>query len=218
MHYGGMIRRAQTTGSCISHLALPNPENPSLCEKSILDTHWVTNTSAPCISAFKPIIGIDSLPQQLISGSTVSQHFSPTSFWWIGEQLHRLVLLDYPNRAPLLRANYKQLELSALGDVARFTNRPQESQSELNTLRKEITLKYFKDCYSLMLQLTELFREKSVRKTWRLGTSLTLLYYWNWSRLNKSSFMQYNFWPGRIVPVDLILTIITGFLLYKKRR
>ena len=117
MHYAGQVRRAQTTGSVISHLAQPNPQSPEVPESDILDTHWVTGTSSPCLSVFKPLIGVDALQQDLIS----PQFYAPDSIWWKGELLHRLVLKKFAERSSLVRARVHILELQSFEHTSRFS-------------------------------------------------------------------------------------------------
>jgi dipeptidase len=56
--------------------------------------HWVTGTSAPCLSIFKPVILEDGLPDQ---GPTPGGKFDSDTLWWRHEALHRAALADYPN-------------------------------------------------------------------------------------------------------------------------
>lgn len=210
MHYAGIIRRAQTTGSIVSHLALPNYENSRLLENEIVDIHWVTHTSSPCISVFKPIIGIDSFPD--LNDSNFIQNeseYKSLSFWALGELLHRLTLSDFANRSPLLHARSKQIEKKALADVSRLADRVSIHDKNLSLLRKKLTLKYYTQHCKMMIELIQLFTKKNraLDKRWRFGSSLLLWYYWNWSSKNKTlgSFKISNFFPRRIIPIDFVV-------------
>ena len=55
--------------------------------------HWVTGTSAPCTSVFKPVILEDGLPEQ---GPQPGDRFDVETLWWRHEMLHRAALADYP--------------------------------------------------------------------------------------------------------------------------
>lgn len=83
-HATGMTIPDNSVGSLVSHI------------KKDIQIHWVTGTSAPCISTFKPIF----MPKpgfkvkQKLGGSI----YNPESIWWQHEKLHRLVLLDYQKR------------------------------------------------------------------------------------------------------------------------
>jgi len=86
-HAGNLITRnsTQTTGSMIVHL--------HKIDKPII---WVTGTSAPCISMFKPLWFDNKVLPDL--GSKLAIKFGTNSFWWKHELLHREVLKNYQNR------------------------------------------------------------------------------------------------------------------------
>lgn len=54
--------------------------------------HWVTGTSAPCTSIFKPVFLDAGLPAQ---GAIPGDKDDATSLWWRHEQLHRGLLGDF---------------------------------------------------------------------------------------------------------------------------
>src|SRR3984957_6257256 len=56
--------------------------------------HWVTGTSAPCLSIFKPVLLQDGLPDQ---GPIPGDKFDNDTLWWRHEALHRAALADYPD-------------------------------------------------------------------------------------------------------------------------
>ncbi|WP_424812606.1 C69 family dipeptidase [Roseococcus sp. YIM B11640] len=77
MHAGGPDRRSQSVASMVSEL---RPEGA---------LHWVTGTSGPCLSIFKPVVdGI--LPPQ---GPVPSDRSNPATIWWRHEALHRGAVL-----------------------------------------------------------------------------------------------------------------------------
>jgi len=90
----GPIRVSQTTGSMVTQI------------KNGKAIHWVTGTSAPCTSIFKPI-WIDAGMPILNTGTSmnseisVDENLAPTgsydqnTLWWHHEDLHREVLKDY---------------------------------------------------------------------------------------------------------------------------
>jgi hypothetical protein len=91
----GPIRGSQSTGSLVSHLA---PD---------LHTHWVTATSAPCTSIFKPAWLDAGLPEL---GPTPAGEYNPNCLWWQHERLHRAVLRGYPARLAAYQGERAQLE------------------------------------------------------------------------------------------------------------
>ncbi len=91
-------RAGQTTGSMIASLG----QDPKV---------WMTGTSSPCLSVFKPVAwGSDFIndlpaPGELPDGE---------SLWWRHEQLHRLVLGDYPARRAAIEIERQEMEGRAL--------------------------------------------------------------------------------------------------------
>jgi secernin len=85
----GPIRVSQTTGSWVSDLA--RPHGPAV------DTHWVSGTSAPCLSVRVPLwfdaLDAAGMPD---TGPAPGRTYIPGSLWWDHEDLHRTVLRDYP--------------------------------------------------------------------------------------------------------------------------
>lgn len=108
MHAGwGPIRRSQSVGAMVSHLA------------DGLHTHWVTGTSAPCTGLFKPVWLDAGLPD---TGPSPSDAYDGASLWWRHETLHRAVLQDYATRLSLYRQDRDALEsdfIHAAADLAR---------------------------------------------------------------------------------------------------
>jgi dipeptidase len=130
MHYGDdLIRGSQTTGSLVAHL---RPDGSA--------TFWLTGTSAPCLSLFKPFYldtagaglptvpptpagaGLPTVPPTPAGAGlpTVppTGRYDPAALWWQGERLHRAVILDYPTRHPLFAADRDALEASFLAEEA----------------------------------------------------------------------------------------------------
>ncbi len=94
-HAGNSITRnaSQTTGSMIVQL------------KGNSVQIWVTATSAPCISVFKPVtFSEEFFSQMLIPGKSFDQE----SLWWKHEILHREILKDYRKRRQVIQ---KELEV-----------------------------------------------------------------------------------------------------------
>ena len=81
MHAADGTRRGQSVGSMVSDLRASGA------------LHWVTGTSAPCTSVFKPVFAEDGLPDQ---GAIPGDAFDGETLWWRHEMLHRALLTDYP--------------------------------------------------------------------------------------------------------------------------
>lgn len=78
MHAGGLIANSQTVSSWVTSLTSAGAR------------HFATATSAPCLSAFKPI-AID-VPRDLGAPSGVED---AASVWWRFERLHRTLIGDH---------------------------------------------------------------------------------------------------------------------------
>jgi hypothetical protein len=77
-HAGGMLASSQTTASWVADLrGAP--------------LHWVTGTSAPCTSLFKPV----RVDAALDLGRAPADRFDAATLWWRHELLHRGTIADY---------------------------------------------------------------------------------------------------------------------------
>ncbi len=89
----------QTTGAMVSRLH---------AEGSL---HWLTGTSSPCLSVFKPVV----LGGELISvGTLPGEGYDAESLWWRHEQFHRLALGDYARRRATSEIERRELEAKFL--------------------------------------------------------------------------------------------------------
>ncbi len=91
----GPIRISQSTGSMVAHISAE------------ATTVWVTATSAPCLSVFKPVWLHGGLPDL---GPAPTGTYNPSTLWWRHENLHRSVLADYAGRAPIVHPVIAELE------------------------------------------------------------------------------------------------------------
>jgi dipeptidase len=95
----GPIRVAQSTGSMVSHVSADDI------------TVWLTGTSGPCTSVFKPVWFDGGLPEQPRPG----KRFDPSTMWWRHELLHRATLRNYPERMAAYAKLRDDLEAQFLG-------------------------------------------------------------------------------------------------------
>jgi dipeptidase len=136
MHYGfGPIRINQSVGSMVSHL-LPDEQ-----------THWLTGTSAPCTSIFKPVWLDAGLPG---IGPEPSGTYDETCLWWRHEIFHRKVLENYPAYASLFfddrdRQEDEFIETAPAYSGASFADKKRfsvacftKAEGLLNTWKKQI--------------------------------------------------------------------------------
>lgn len=85
----------QTTGSMVSRLTPAR------------QTHWLTGTSSPCLSVFKPIVlGGDIIT----TGRLPRQGYDAESLFWRHERLHRAVLKDYDALRLLIEESRQAME------------------------------------------------------------------------------------------------------------
>jgi hypothetical protein len=74
-------------------------------------THWLTGTSSPCLSVFKPAV-IDG--KLLSTGPKAAGGYDSESLFWRHERLHRLVLADYTKYSSLFDQERANLEAAFL--------------------------------------------------------------------------------------------------------
>ena len=96
----GLTRNSQTTGALVAHLT------PGV------QAFWVTGTSAPCTSLFKPVyLHGGPLPDH---GPPALDAYDDATLWWHHERLHRATLQDYPQRHALYGEERDALEADFL--------------------------------------------------------------------------------------------------------
>ena len=73
--------------------------------------HWLTGTSSPCLSVFKPVaLG----GERISTGAIAGERFDAVSLWWRHERLHRLTLGDYARRRAMSEIERRELEAKFL--------------------------------------------------------------------------------------------------------
>jgi len=92
VHFGGALAGSQTVASWISLLS---PQSVQ---------HWITGTSAPCLSLFRPV----SLEQSRDVGRPEG-HPDTQSLWWRFEKVHREAIKDW-NATGTMRQQRDALE------------------------------------------------------------------------------------------------------------
>ena len=119
MHAGfGPVRVGQATGSMVSRLT---PEN---------QIHWLTGTSAPCTSLFKPVWIEAGLPD---IGPVPTGRYNHTSLWWRHEALHREVLRDYSTRLALYKAERDTLESKFIQEALKLNGKSVDERAAFST-------------------------------------------------------------------------------------
>lgn len=96
MHAGDGTRRGQSVAGLVSDIRAGGA------------VHWVTGTSAPCTSVFKPVFIDAGLPDQ---GARPGDRSDPATLWWRHERLHRaMVQGDYAGAMAWFRPERDALE------------------------------------------------------------------------------------------------------------
>jgi secernin len=95
MHAGGVAGASQSTASWVAELRAGGASS-----------HWVTGTSAPCTSLFKPV----QVTSALDLGPEAVDRYDDRSVWWRHELLHRRVMADPARLLPHYEAERDEVE------------------------------------------------------------------------------------------------------------
>ncbi len=95
MHASAGPRRSQSVASLVSELAPGRT------------VHWVTGSSAPCTSVFKPFVFGAAVPP---FGPAPGDRADAASRWWRHERLHRAMLADFTPALAAIAAERDALE------------------------------------------------------------------------------------------------------------
>jgi len=93
MHGGGLIAASSSTAGWVADLAK--------------DVHWITATSAQCLSLFKPV----RVTNPVAIGPQPSRNPEGNSLWWAHEDLARTVMADPENLASTFLGDRDAIEL-----------------------------------------------------------------------------------------------------------
>ncbi|WP_068877452.1 MULTISPECIES: C69 family dipeptidase [unclassified Phenylobacterium] len=97
MHASNGPRRSQSVASMVSEL------------RPGRTVHWLTGTSAPCTSVFKPFVfGVAAPP----FGASPTDRADPESRWWRHERVHRAMLADFTPALAAIAPERDALEAS----------------------------------------------------------------------------------------------------------
>ncbi|UJG43276.1 MAG: C69 family dipeptidase [Candidatus Heimdallarchaeum endolithica] len=168
LHATSITTPSQSTGSMVSHL------------KENLQIHWVTGTSAPCTSIFKPIFlpGIGKENEK----KAISPTYDPDNLWWLHEKLHRLVLMDYTNRMNIYKHERDELEKQFIHETYEKVNKITRKISKRD---QEELRKITKKAFTLSEEKTKSWIEK-ISKTNPIKNS-GFLYKQYWKKQNKAA-------------------------------
>ena len=160
---------SQTTGSYIAHLF------------DDFQVHWLTGTSAPCISIFKPFFFKSTKALSELKNPDIKN--DDVSLWWTHEKLHRLTLIDYPTRSKtIIRRNF-ELESNLLHEVETLLK--SKKFDEIQKLNK-ISTHALKNNFSLIKALTKTISNIDILKP----TSKSYIKFW--AKLSKTDELELN--------------------------
>ncbi len=152
----------QTTGSLVSHI------------KKDLQVHWVTGSSIPCISTFKPIF----LPKPGLQTKfkTSDGIYNPEGFWWINEKFQRLVNLDYQNRLAVFKEERDALEKDFLNKTEEIIKSTSKGISDENI---KTMVKVSDDSFVNSIKKVNEWTSKIEKMPIKVKTGLIYRIYWN---------------------------------------
>ncbi len=160
MHSGwGPIRGSQSAGSMVSQI-----------DRS--DTvHWVTASSAPCTSIFKPVWLDAGVPD---NGPSPDGSFDKRTYFWKHEIVHRNILKDYATRIKLIQPDQQALEDEMMLEV-------EKTLDGSVAQRRKLSEKFFIKANELEIHWQERLRGLKNERQNRL------LYRLAWKTFNKSA-------------------------------
>jgi dipeptidase len=119
-----LIRRSQSVGSMVGNVNE---------KRSLL---YVTGTANPCLSPFYPVFGPGTAnPAGYLEGQA---DYSPDSYWWQCEKLHRQALLRFPSALKEIHSKTEGYERDMLQTIERAGTAPSQSSIDryFNLARK----------------------------------------------------------------------------------
>lgn len=171
LHSDGSLVANQTTNSLVSVLA------------DGVQTHWVTGTSAPCTSVFKPVFCPGTwVPTKYPIGKV----YDPNSLWWLHEELHRLVLLEYPKRMPAYAKEREDMEAKFLAGVRELTDPVRKNASSIVESTPRL-IEFSKNAFNEATQAERQWIQKV--RVIPAEQKFEAVYRMHWNKLNKMNQM-----------------------------
>lgn len=163
MHTTGKLNPSHTVGSMIVEIRKDKPL-----------TIWLTGTSNPCLSIYKPFfLGENGVLNE--TNQVPDVKFDRKTMWWISERLYRLGNLNYPNLKNIISEDQSKLQNEFIEEERKlFANNPDE-----NTLQ-EFSKNSFQKSFKALID----WNNKASKLAWR-PTSWNPFYYFLWRNLNK---------------------------------
>lgn len=162
MHTTGKLNPSHTVGSMIVEIRKDKPI-----------TVWLTGTSNPCLSIYKPFfLGENGVLNE--TNQVPDVKFDRKTLWWISERLYRLGNLNYPNLKNIITDDQSRLQNEFIEEEQRiFTNNPDEN------VLQEFSKNSFQTAFKALIE----WNNKASKLAWR-PTSWNPFYYFIWRNLN----------------------------------
>ena len=166
-----LIRKSQTTGSIVARLA---PD---------IQTYWVTGTSAPCLSIFKPLyLGNVSWPEV---GPEPTGQYDEATLWWTHERLHRRALEKYAAAVRLICPERDRMQAKFLAEERELRQRTAAADAEE---RANVLGAFSARCWAEAKEATFRWIDKLEALPWR--RRIPWLYHWYWRGKNKAAGLK----------------------------
>lgn len=164
MHPTGIANPSQTTGSMVAEIRKNKPP-----------TIWLTGTSMPCLSIFKPFFfGGNALSED--RWKQPSQKLDD-SLWWQAERVNRYILKDYHRGIEVIKAEQAHWQKEWL-EIEKNAFAKDRLVGELDLLSKTAVAKHFESLKKWDQELSNLrLRQKSLNPFYRRY----------WKNVNKQS-------------------------------
>ena len=162
MHATSMLNPSHTVGSMIVEIRKDKPI-----------TIWLTGTSNPCLSIYKPFfLGENGVLNE--NFQTPEAKFDRKTLWWIAERLHRLGNLNYQKLKEIISPERTSLQEDFLQEEKRL-------MSENASI--EILQNFSKNSFQTAFKTLIDWNNKASKIAWR-PTSWNPFYYFSRRRLN----------------------------------
>jgi dipeptidase len=162
MHATSMLNPSHTVGSMIVELRKDKPV-----------TIWLTGTSNPCLSIYKPFfLGENGVLNETFQNPEAK--FDRKTLWWIAERLHRLGNLNYQKLKEIINPERTQIQASFLAEEERLMN----ENTSLEMLQ-DFSKNSFQTAFKALID----WNNKAAKIAWR-PTSWNFFYYFSRRRLN----------------------------------
>ena len=162
MHATGKLNPSHTVGSMIVEIRKDKPV-----------TVWITGTSNPCVSIYKPFFfGDNGVLNDAYQVPDVK--FDRKTLWWISERLYRLGNLNYRDLKNIISKDQLKLQNEFIEEEQKLI----DENADENTLQ-EFSKNSFQQAFKFLID----WNNKASKLPWR-PSSWNPFYYFHWLVLN----------------------------------